>query len=228
MAPTEEIYFDPVVGESSQDSAGNSLRDYVFMIFTCLMQFAVLFYHMFNWGGLNNQQRSLWVITFSGLQLVVGYTLSIKLTVTIPWIIFESMILLCMMQSKINNDVQDHCILLLAEINTYIWIVYGDDLLISIIVPIICEVVVASADTKFNIFQLRSGLTYCICKLLARSYVEMVKGWTPRLFLIYSLIPLGMVVLCNKYQLLKKYGTEFWFIHTAFHLLFWIYIIFME
>lgn len=218
MTKFDSVYFDSPSVESVNTPPW---LKFVYGTFTFLMQIAILFYHIFSFGALSNQQRLLWVISYSALQFVVGWELSIQLSITIPWIIFEIIVLLSIM--KMKEDQQDHIVLLLAEINAYIWIVYGRDLVISILLPLICEYMIATANTKFNAFQLRSGLTYCITKLFARTYVIIIKKWSSRIFGVYALIPLAMVMLCQNYQL---HGKFFWILYWTFYVAFLVYIIY--
>lgn len=223
----EAIYFDGDIAGKSPDTERNWIVNYVFMLFTFMMQVAILFYHMIHWDSISNLQKILWIITFFALQVCVGYQLEIDLIkITIPWVIFEIVVMWSMMKSKIDAIKQDHCIILLAEINCYIWMVYGHDLLISIIIPLLCEFMIATANTKFTVFQLRSGITYCISKGCARAYIPKIMRWSPSLFITYTLIPLGMCMACQKYQLLVKYSNPFWFVHTAFHVCFWLFVIY--
>ena len=196
------------------------------MGFTFVIQCAILFYHMFSFSALSNKQRLLWIVSYCSLQIVITYLLSMELGITLAFCTVEIIMMWILTKSKIHEDAQDHFIILFAEINVYLWILYGNDLFISITVSILCQFMIATSNTKFNMFQMRSIITYCVIQIFSRTSIPRINRWSSTLFAVYALIPFSLVMLSQKFQLQKQ--NLFWIIYAMFHILFWIYIFFFS
>eukprot|EP01083_Nonionella_stella_P110689 324102_1 len=182
----------------------------------------ILLAHVYAFTLLTKYEKLMWAFGYLLLQVFIGYLLSIHY---VPLIILYVLELTYAIQfeSKMDAEKQDHFSILFLELNVYLWIIFGHDTLIAVIIPIICELLIATSNTDSNAFHVRSVTTYSLVKLCAWIQIKRFHAWNIVIFGVYFLVPIGMVLIYSKTKLLTKFCFEHWMIYASFHILFWSY-----
>ena len=203
-----------------------------------LVECTILFFHMFiAFTALSNKERLLWIVSYCVLQCTISYLLSIQLKITFAFTIVEILTNIFWTLIPSKQVIQDHFVILFAEINVYIWIICGSDALVSICIAIACQILMATSNAKLNLFQMRIIITYFLTQVLSRLFIPIMHSWTFRLFAIYAFVPLGIALGisfanasgCQSLHIgyMRTYVDIIWCIYVLFHIAFWICCFFL-